>query len=112
MEGLPDSLPELDLEVLPELASLGEPWPSFSIPRLEDKPQNPIIKTLERNRGAKELTESTTHAPNDVPFVDVEKRDREEHQWDIWLEAKETNCNYNVRHRYKYRSTYMADLNT
>lgn len=55
---------ENGLEFLPDLEF---PWSPFSVPRLEEKPQNPIIDTLRLNR-KKEGTHGTPHSGQQAAF--------------------------------------------
>ncbi|EJD00395.1 uncharacterized protein FOMMEDRAFT_169871 [Fomitiporia mediterranea MF3/22] len=95
MEDLPDPLPDLDPDGLPELRSLSHAWPLLSIPKLEERPQNPIIASLSRVSSHKSRS-------NVDPFIQthdihVDLADEVEDDGDlmnIWLQAKEIRYDY------------------
>lgn len=97
MDNLAEPLAELALQGLPELKPLPVPWSPFSIPILHDKPQNPIISTLERLRDLTPLP-GTAHFNSEirVPPIYTSNKEDGEGLKDVWLEAKDNVSDYKV----------------
>ncbi|KAL5514041.1 hypothetical protein ACEPAG_2802 [Sanghuangporus baumii] len=80
---------ELCSGTLPNPGPLPDLLCTISIPRLEDKPQNPIISTLERSRVREPLSSSSTYEERKAsPDLDDRDKKRKEVSKDIWLEVK------------------------
>ncbi|KAL5522043.1 hypothetical protein ACEPAF_1899 [Sanghuangporus sanghuang] len=76
-------------ESLPKPGPLPDLLCTISIPQLEDKPQNPIISTLERSRVREPLSSGSTYKEEIVsPNLDNYDENLKEVSKDIWLEVR------------------------
>ncbi|KAL5501049.1 hypothetical protein ACEPAH_9436 [Sanghuangporus vaninii] len=76
-------------ESLPKPGPLPDLLCTISIPQLEDKPQNPIISTLERSRVRERLSSASTYKEEIVsPNLDNDNENPKEVSKDIWLEVR------------------------
>lgn len=76
-------------DILPKPTRLADLLREFSIPRLEDKPQNPIISSLERTRIQPLPRLTVDEHRSSLPSLDSKSEKKKSENEDIWIQVKD-----------------------
>ena len=75
--------------ILPKPTRLADLLREFSIPRLEDKPQNPIVCSLERTRIQPLPRLTVDEHRSSLPSLDSKSEKKKSENEDIWIQVKD-----------------------